>query len=275
MAPPKPRKPNPPRKTSRPAEGSRTNKEPSAPRKHDPHKSGKHKQPALPTPLITSAGGTPSVLSGWSSNPSSSTKELHITYTDYFDTTGLIDFAYQQFVFDPSFSPMISQSDTVSPFNLCKVTSVKLYALPRFNVDTSASSVLFVFGLPVISGDLDTCAAQQSTLLTPTTTSKWVVVGSWTANKIFKDSNVTPALDNKGNTALGSWVLLDPDTLSPSTKVVQCRIEFKVSQTIPQVTQASYSIPTSDDASVWSKILTATPVVQDILAQVTGAGSSL
>jgi hypothetical protein len=237
------------------------------------------KKPALPPALalnsvgVRNGGVMESIGTGWY-NPKSSSKEIKVVLTDFFDSTDGILGTYQQWLFSPV-NPFFPSAAGSADANLGKVTKVRFYALPSFTLDTSASPQMVIFGLPVLASGVGACASQQSTLLTPTSVSDWVSVGGWDASKIFADANVIPAVnDATSATPLGSLRVVNPDDYSASSVIVQFMVQAHVSYTLPQITMADYVVGSSL-TNDFTTVLSDPPVTGPILSQVEGMSNAL
>lgn len=192
------------------------------------------------------------------SNPTSSGNSLKVKLMDFFDSpviTAEGTEAYQQYLFSVKNVLGIDTDAAVSANGaLSVVESFELYALPQFDLNTSNSSVMVLFGVPVQlvgtgAAGTGSTVATKSTLLTPTAVSDWVKVGSWNRNQLFDTTLVQPAYSGNGSLmCLGSFVIVDPDTgdLFPdgsSGPVIQYMARISVSQVLPQILQATISIP--------------------------------
>lgn len=197
------------------------------------------------------------------SNPSSSTNELVLQITDYFDSPGDVDFAFQQWNTNSYFD--LFDSKYQNQANLAKLVSFDLWALPDFDVDTAVSAVMVLFGVPVQSSGLSVCAAQKTTLLTPTSVSDWVKVGSWRAKSLYADANVQPPAD----TTLicgGSFVVVDPDTMEPVATKIQYRAEATFAITMPQVIEFPITVPVTN-VPAWNGVEANVPAPSPVVAQ--------
>lgn len=190
------------------------------------------------------------------SNPKSSQNEIVFTYIDYLDSSGSSDDPGQQYLVDLNNLPDFAASGSSGYNPVARIRSVKMYAIPRFNAsDSSQSSALFVTGVPVLPGATvgsatttdSVYAGQMTTLVTPSSTVDWVLVGEWYADRTLEQSNLVLALNNTGLTALMEWEVLDPDFMAASTDKFQLRFEFEVAQTLPQITTLPVAIPTFND----------------------------
>lgn len=211
-------------------------------------------------------GAMPLALSGGFVDPTSSTNELLLDVTDYFDSTGDAEFAFQQWLTTSDyqiFNPKFNQA------NMVKLVSFDLYALPDFDLDTAASPVMVLFGVPVQVSGTSSCAAQQTTLLTPTSVSNWVKVGSWSAKSLFADANVAPP-DSEGDRICGgSFVVVNPDDMEPSALRIQYRAEARFAITMPQVIRWPISVP-SLNTPAWDGVEDVDPAEAPVVAQFVG-----
>lgn len=172
-------------------------------------------------------------------NPSAANSEIHVTLTDFFESaTGAA--LYQQHLADlASLAKLINGSVSGASRPLARITKYELYALPRFgNGAVAASAVAVLFGLPVTPSIAATgtaansTIATKSTLLTPTSVSDWVLVGKWTANSLAAGPSMLVSNSN-GYTALGSFVVVDPDDFGPIATSIQYMARVTFAQTIP------------------------------------------
>lgn len=206
----------------------------------------------------------------------SSTKEILFRYTTYFNSldqaaTGNSGVYY--FRTDQDF--IENASSAGSP--VMKVESLTLYALPGFGLNTASSPAMVLFGVPVRSmdGTVVRNAAQQSTMLLPTSVSQWVRVGGWTADKLFADATLQPATVSSATlsfAALCQWAVVDPDTFTSITgpdftEGIQFKLVVTVSQTLNVSQNVNAHIEYSADPD-WDSILTAAPSTQLFPSQI-------
>jgi hypothetical protein len=205
----------------------------------------------------------------------SSTKEILFRYTSYFNSqdqaaTGNSGVYY--FRTDQDFIENAASSG--SP--VMKVESVSLYALPAFGLDTTSSPVMVLFGVPVRSmdGTFIRNAAQQSTLLLPTSVSQWVKVGGWTADKLFEDSTLQPATVSNTTfsfAALFQWAAVNPDTFDVLPAVIGSGVQFKLVVTVSQTLNVSQNVNAWIEyaaAPDWDSILTTAPTTENYPSQI-------
>jgi len=171
----------------------------------------------------------PTAMVGWGGTQQSR-KEIGFQITDFFDSPAS---GTGQYLFRADQSLLGSGSTDTGAL---RVVSCSLYALPRFDLDTSASSALILFGVPILQGSVPSCGAQCSTLVVPAADSRWVPVGSWRADSLLKDS-ITQLQTGSGavsdSIALATYAVLNPDNFALSTVKVQFRIVLEVMQPLP------------------------------------------
>lgn len=183
--------------------------------------------------------GTTNYMEGFY-DPTDATSEIRFRVTDYFDSSANATNYVDQYLFDVSQefvrpSPISGMNST-----MCFVESVTLFALPGFSVATNTGALLVPFHVPVkfnANGETQT-ACQQSTLLTPSSVSNWVKVGSWKAKKLFRDGIYSPIRSQGSNQVLFCVGCFEPDDLTPTTVKVQFRAEIIVSQNLPAMNAA-------------------------------------
>lgn len=201
--------------------------------------------------LLTSMrNGSPmaSGIRNWAtSNPTGATNEIKFVYRDYFDSLGDVAKPGGQYFVDLKNLPGINYAGLgYSP--VAKVVGAKLYALPRFSLDSADSAVVVLTGLPINTAVTTeqasnaNYAAQQSTLLTPSSTVDWVLCGSWDAKSTLAEANILLSTNSDGLVPIMEWEIVDPDFLSPSAKKLQFMLEYTVSQSVPQVSLAKIAI---------------------------------
>jgi len=196
----------------------------------------------------------PMAMVGWG-GAQSSRKEIGFQITDFLDSPST---GYGQYLFKANQNLLSSGSGDVPAL---RVVSVAMYALPRFALDTSTSSALILFGVPIKQGSASSCGAQCSTLVLPAADARWIPVGRWQASSLLKDSNVQ-LLAGSGVTsdsvALATYAVLDPDGFTPITDLdVQFKFVIEVAQPLPlqaQVEVNSYTTTVPE----WNTIFAAT-----------------
>jgi len=187
--------------------------------------------------LIQKAHQVPNTLAGFSTQGSEATKEILFRVTDFFDssdeTNGSGQYWYR---LDNTFFRDTGATEALYQ----DIHSVDLYAIPRFSIDTAASPVIVLFGVPVASQIAGTVrnAAQCSTLLMPSSVSKWQKVGSWSASRLLNDATQSLVVEqNTGGfdfACLGMFSVVDPDDYSViTTGGVQFKIVIRVRQSLP------------------------------------------
>lgn len=181
-------------------------------------------------------------------NPSGATKELVFKksfYRDWSNSTDGTNRSCYQFAFDTRsnnpFAPELSGSAQMEAFNICRIKTVKVYALPRFSLDTGASGIVALYSLPVqAGGELSDVAGsnQKSTFLTPTAISDWVYIGGFNQQKTFSTSTLLPAVD-KAHQVIGTVAFVAPETgdpvRTPSSNGIQIRFDVIYAVTIPNL----------------------------------------
>lgn len=204
--------------------------------------------------------GTPSALAGFM-NPSAAQKEVVVQYQNYFDSVAS---SYQQIKVDTSDNPM-STSGTFSE-GIGRVDSFELWALPQFNLTTNSSTTMVAFGVPVSSGGNPACAAQQTTVLTPTSVSDWVKVGSWRRSELFADSIILPLDDGVEGFVLGTCTVLDVDTLTLAETILQYRAVYDIAWTMPSASRLNQAVLTSTSSNAWSAAVTGSLSTEDVMS---------
>jgi hypothetical protein len=210
----------------------------------------------------------------------SSTKEIRMMFTDYFDTSDDAAAGYFQWVWTASQSVFTGGSGVpTGGFIPSYVLGADLYALPKFSLDSVDSSILVVTSVPVIAGAsaLTACGAVQSTLILPTSVQKWVKVGSWRASQLFDTSEFLPAIESEtGNQPIFSGVCLNPDTLAVAASNVQMKIVLHLAQALPPVVKMGYGVTnTANAACLHSPIGGIATTAKDCLVQVTGVANTI
>jgi hypothetical protein len=145
-----------------------------------------------------------------------------------------------------------------------------------------AASVDDTTGSVVVTPVEGFCAAQSTTLLTPTSVSDWVKVMDWEASKLFKDSNIRPQIIVGESTVdrmpVASGVVLNPDDLTPLTTdgaQIQFMIRVKVAYSLPQVTTANFALKQGGDVALMSVADLESPDSTPCLVNVTGIRNSM
>jgi hypothetical protein len=193
-----------------------------------------------------------SVYTSWAlTNPTGAQKEVTFRVTDFFDSTGDVDFPIQQYQYSLN-QTFFDPGPDLGTAAISRVKSFHLYALPQFELTTDTSSVLATYALPVNTDGINGTACQQATLLTPTSVSDWVPIGSWYANKVFGNSNITMAVNASGSQVLGAIAFANPDDGLPFTGKIQMMARFEVAQTLPPLTLVQGSVPSSNAILSWS-----------------------
>lgn len=218
-----------------------------------------------------------SFTGSFGNNPQGSKKELVLDIIDFFDYDGTTCNAVNQYKYSVNNFNIVPPdtnaiSGAVPQKNVGKVTSVKLWALPAFSLDTDSSAVMVLFGVPVnaygntaIVGDPITgidqqsykgTAGQMATVLTPTSVSDWVMVGKWDATSLFGDSNFYPAYDDGSNQALFTYSVVDPDSGAATTTKIQFMVEVVQEQTLPILGSVDVGIFSGQTADLWDQAVT-------------------
>jgi len=209
----------------------------------------------------------------------SATKELRYDFTDYFDTSDDAAAGYFQWVWDPAQSVFTTGSFSTSDAYPSYVRGADLYALPKFALDSSDSSVLFISTCPAIAADSTTgvAGAVRTTLILPTSVQKWVLVGRWRADQIFGTSTYLPSISSSGGyQAIFSGVCLDPDSLAVVAANLQCKIVLHVAQTIPPVVKLGFGTTNSDNPDILHSVVAGiTAGAKDCMVQITGVSDSM
>lgn len=220
-------------------------------------------------------------------NPTGSSKELVFECIDFFDYVPNAAAGLRQYAFNPkSFNltppfPGAGGSASVED-NVGKIKAVRLYALPDFSTNVAAASVQVLFGCPVNKfgqynsastppdqGGFKATAAQKATLLTPTSVSDWVEVGSWSAASIFKDANFGPTYTASQEQVLFTIACLDPDDASLLDLNVQFMVVVQVEQSLPPLGTAQVSLVESASVDAWTGPVDNTASVNDEPVMVT------
>jgi hypothetical protein len=224
------------------------------------------------SPSTIAGNATLSALSA--SGGVSATKELRFDFVDYFDTSGDAAAGYFQWVWDPAQSVFTTGSFSTSDGYPAYVRGADLYALPKFALDSSDSSVLFITSCPVTVADSTTgvAGAVRSTLILPTSVQKWVLVGRWRADQLLGTSTYLPSISSTGGyQAIFSGVCLDPDSLAVSAANVQCKIVLHISQAIPPVVKLGFGLTNSNNPDILHSVVGGVSTsAKDCLVQITG-----
>lgn len=202
-------------------------------------------------------------------NPSSATREMLVTLVDFLESPGEALAPYQQYQLDMRNPLGLEAGTTGVQSPLARVTSFKLFALPRSVNAAVASAVLAVnFGLPVTVGSAAASggtAAVKTTVLTPTSVLDWVLVGEWTEATVSSTAQQLLSVD--GRAVLGTWGLFDPDTWTASPDVVQYMVEVTVAQALPNWFTISGATVTSAATTAYSSALVGTPASQGLMVE--------
>ena len=172
-------------------------------------------------------------------NPTSSDREIRTTLVDFFDYDFGTDIAlaFKQYLFNVANVYGFNTASPGAPSPMARLLGFQLWALPRFSNDNVADATLAVlFGLPVTGGaegTTATTAALQTTLLTPTSVSDWVKVGEWNEETIDSTTQ-QPLITPDGNTALGTFVVVDPDDFEVLLDATLPSVQFMAKTTIAQ-----------------------------------------
>lgn len=202
-----------------------------------------------------SAGAKREGLRNWfTSNPSGAYNEIEFRFRDFFDSAGSNVIPGIQYLVDLNNLPGINYGGYLSkPFaNLSKVTSVKLYALPRYGEDSSDSALLILSALPTYTGVIEpntqiaanlNYVAQKATCLTPSSTVDWVLVGAWDASSTLADANVQLTSNEAGLVPIMECEVMTTDYITGADVKVQFMIEYTIAQNVPVITEVTHSIP--------------------------------
>lgn len=198
-------------------------------------------------------------------NPTAATREIHMTYVDFFDVKPLTTDGtpYRQYKADTS---SFVDLDGIAPGTTAafsRITGFKLWALPRtVNAGVAGAVVAVLFGLPVQPGSASSTttggtAATKTTILTPTSVSDWVLVGEWNEKTLATTSQVLD-INGTGFVALGSFAVCDPDDFnlityeSESETGIQFMAEVSFAQTIPNVVNVAAGVSAAADVTVYT-----------------------
>jgi len=202
-------------------------------------------------------------LKTFGENPSGSQKELVWEFVDFFDyvkSTATPTKPFRQYILDVS-NNIITPSPLNPAKNIGRVEKVKLWALPQFDIDVGIASIAVDFGVPVVQSGAasalvsanEATAAQKGTLLTPTSVSDWVLVGSYDAKSIFDQSNFGPVFNTSGDQVLFTVAVVNPDDGKESGSTVQFMLECTMSQTIAPQNNIKMKLIESADTNAWSQ----------------------
>jgi len=240
----------------------------------------KHKRNMLDVGTESNCPGYDSFMATLTSNPQASKKELVLQAIDFFEYGGETQQALRQYKFNPnSFNllPPVSGALGGPDRNVGKITGCKVWALPSFiaNGDgsgPSAATVQVLFGVPInnfqqlnvqpdpadnTQDNYRGTAGQTATILTPTSVSDWVEVGSWKSSKLFSDSNFGPVYDDFGNQCLFTYSVVDPNAATQSAIKLQFMIEVTVEQTLPVLGTVKADQVATQSSDAWSGATTA------------------
>jgi len=168
------------------------------------------------------------------SGNTTTTSEIQFEYVDYFDTSNDVAAPY----FAQAFN---TQSSLIAPAVVSRVPrrilGATLEVLPRFSLDSSSSSFIFLSTTPVATSIGDGVAQQagnvRNTLIEPRADARWVQVGVWDAKQLFKDGTILPAMNSSGDMSIFSGVVLNPDTFDPIAANMQCRVTVRFAEQLP------------------------------------------
>jgi len=210
-----------------------------------------------------------------SSGNAMSQKEVRFCYTDFFDTSS--DVAAPYFCHTFSTVGSLIAGDANNPSR--RIIGADLWAMPKFDLDTSSSALLFLSTVPTNPGGNDsapgTAANIQNTLLLPKADSRWVKVGRWRAKTLFADSTVAPSISSNGDQAIFSGVVLNPDTLLAVGSPLQCKVEVHFAESVPSTADLKYLQSNYTNASVLYSVPSADTVSRAVILSVTGTGDSV
>lgn len=198
-----------------------------------------YKPPARAVKAFAARQSADPKLASIFNNPSAANSEIHVTLTDFFESSSGLEL-YQQHLADlASLAKLINVSTSGTSRPLARITKYELFALPRFNNgDVAGAALMVLFGLPVTPSVAATgiaagsTVATRSTLLTPTSVSDWVLVGRWTDHSLSSAPSMLMSNSN-GYTALGAFVVVDPDDFLPVATTIQYMARITFAQTIP------------------------------------------
>ena len=195
-------------------------------------------------------------------NPTSSDREIRTTLVDFFDYNFGTDIAlaFRQYLFNVANVYGFNTASPGAPNPMAQVLAFQLWALPRFSNDNVARATLAVlYGLPVTGGaesTTGTTAALQTTILTPTSVSDWVKVGEWN-EKTIDLTTQQPLITPDGNSALGTFVVVDPDDfqviLDDTLPPVQFMAKTIISQALPNIIDHEAGF-FEGSASLWAAV---------------------
>ena len=228
-------------------------------------------------PVSTAA--MPTELKSIFFNPTSATREIVYTVTDFFDSTGDETLQYQQIQMSME-NPlgMLHAQGTPTPFG--RVEKFDLYALPRsVNAAVASSTLAVLFGLPVVGGSVPSdettagneakgTAATRTTILTPTSVSDWVHVGHWDRKTLELSSQSLQA--QQGMTVLGAMTVVDPDKWTPVTSKIQYMAKTTIRQSLPNTVEVTGTVPSGGNANMFNIASTATPGKLDLMVEAIG-----
>jgi len=210
-----------------------------------------------------------------SSGSAMSQKEIRFCYTDFFDTSNDVAAPYFCHTFSTVGSLIAGDSNNPSR----RIIGADLWAMPKFDLDTSKGAFLFLSTVPSNPGGNDSAPGiasnVQNTLLLPKADSRWVKVGSWRSKTLFADSTVAPAVNSQGDQAIFSGVVLDPDTLSAAGVPLQCKVDIYFAESVPSTADLKYLQSNYTSASILYSVPTAATVSRAVILSVTGTGDSV
>lgn len=197
--------------------------------------------------------GSQSSLRNWISNPDAASNEVELTLTDYFDyadmkASGVYLLGLNSI---PNMRSIYQQTDMVGAGT--RIRRVRVYALPRFALDTATSAALVLFGVPTsmsqaLGGQINfVYLGQKATLLTPTSVSDWVMVGSYEFDNLFGVTGYEPVVTEVKDslqpmTNLFEVQLLNPDDFSNLEIDCQFRVEVEYAAAVPLISQSLVAI---------------------------------
>lgn len=207
---------------------------------------------------VSKLDNTDNGLGNWISNPTSAGNEVILAVTDYFDSDPTA--ASQAYLVNVPSLPTISSVDGSSEAYGNRIKRVHVHALPRFEEDTATSSSLVMFAVPAlrpITGDDSgkNYFAQDATLLTPTSVSNWVKVGSYDFDNLFGVTGYEPVYTNVNDTVKKSLLnvfeiqVLDPDDFTASKNAIQYRVDIEYAANVPLIQQVYQTV--LSEATAW------------------------
>jgi hypothetical protein len=180
----------------------------------------------------------------------SQSKEIVLRITDYFDAPLVDAKPYFQWYYNNQ-QQVITAANSATPY--CALREAWIYAMAKFNVDTTQSLVGVMTSVPAltsVSADTYCAADPQMTILTPTSVSKWVCVGHYKANKLFA-GELFPQVGPKGQQCVFAGCVVEPDTYTAvvTKNVLQFKVVIKVACGLDTFTNFEYGVDSAADVS--------------------------